>query len=67
NAPAIVALHGEVDNAVKLAPTQAAVDHLQKLGWSVRLEVWPDVAHAIPPTMRRELHHQLERALRPSP
>lgn len=66
-APTIFALHGAIDNAVKLGPTQEAVDRLQQLGWSAQLKVWPDVAHAIPPTMRRELHQQFERALRPSP
>lgn len=63
-APPIFALHGAADNAVKLAPTEEAVDHLQQLGWSARLKAWPDVGHAIPPTMRRELHQRIETALR---
>nr|WP_263430195.1 alpha/beta hydrolase [Nannocystis pusilla] len=63
-APPIFALHGAADNAVKLAPTEQAVAHLQGLGWNARLKAWPDVGHAIPPTMRRELHQRIETALR---
>ena len=61
--PKIVALHGEADVAVKYPPTRAAVEKLQDLGWPVELKSWPEVGHAIPPPIRRELHHQLKRAL----
>lgn len=61
--PKIVALHGEADVAVKYPPTREAVEKLQDLGWPVELKSWPEVGHAIPPPIRRELHHQLKRAL----
>jgi len=61
--PKIVALHGEVDTAVKLLPTQEAVEHLETLGWPVSLRRYPEVGHAIPPVVRRELYQQLQRAL----
>ncbi len=61
--PKIVALHGEADPAVKFAPTLAAVEHLEKLGWPVTLKRYPEVGHAIPPNVRRELYQQLQRAL----
>lgn len=62
-APTIVALHGEADTAVKFAPTREAVDKLKQLGWPAELKSWPEVGHAIPPPIRRELFHQLTRAL----
>lgn len=62
-APPIVALHGEADTAVKFAPTRVAVERLRELGWSATLKSWPEVGHAIPPPIRRELFHQLQRAL----
>lgn len=61
--PKIVALHGEADPAVKFAPTREAVEHLEKLGWPAALKAYPEVGHAIPPNMRRELYLQLQRAL----
>lgn len=61
--PKIVALHGEIDTAVKLQPTQEAVEHLEKLGWPASLRRYPEVGHAIPPVVRRELYQQLQRAL----
>jgi len=65
--PKIVALHGEADPAVKFIPTREAVEHLEKLGWPVTLKPYPEVGHAIPPKMRRELYLQLERALEATP
>jgi phospholipase/carboxylesterase len=61
--PKIVALHGEADTAVKFLPTREAVEHLEKLGWSISLRAYPEVGHAIPPKMRSELYLQLQRAL----
>ena len=65
--PKIVALHGEADPAVKFIPTREAVEHLEKLGWPVTLKPYPEVEHAIPPKMRRELYLQLQRALEATP
>lgn len=62
-APKIVALHGEADAAVRFEPTRDAVEHLQQLGWPADLKGWPEVGHAIPPPIRRELYHQLGKAL----
>jgi len=61
--PKIIALHGEIDTAVKLLPTQEAVEHLETLGWPASLRRYPEVGHAIPPVVRRELYQQLQRAL----
>lgn len=61
--PKIVALHGEVDPAVKFGPTREAVEHLEKLGWPASLKAYPDVGHSIPPTVRREMYLQIQRAL----
>lgn len=60
--PSIVALHGEVDVVVPFAPTRESVDALKKQGWPVTLHPFPDVAHQIPPPVRRELYVQLQRA-----
>lgn len=67
NPPKIVALHGEVDVAVKFEPTREAVAHLEKLGWPITLKPYPEVGHAIPPVVRRELYLQLQRGLEASP
>ncbi len=63
NPPRIVALHGEIDAAVKFEPTRDAIGHLENLGWPVTLKPYPDVGHAIPPPVRRELYLQLQRGL----
>ncbi len=60
--PSIVALHGEADVVVPFAPTRESVDALKKQGWPVTLHPFPDVAHQIPPPVRRELYVQLQRA-----
>lgn len=65
--PKIVALHGEADPAVKFIPTREAVEHLEKLGWPAILKPYPEVGHAIPPKMRRELYLQLKHALEATP
>lgn len=65
--PKIIALHGEADPAVKFPPTLAAVEHLEKIGWPIALKRYPDVGHAIPPIVRRELFSQLQRALEVKP
>lgn len=65
--PKIVALHGEADAAVKFIPTREAVEHLEKLGWPAILKPYPEVGHAIPPKMRRELYLQLQHALEATP
>jgi phospholipase/carboxylesterase len=65
--PKIVALHGEADPTVKFPPTREAVEHLEKLGWPATLKHYPEVGHAIPPIVRRELFVQLQRALEPKP
>ena len=61
--PKIVALHGEIDAAVKFQPTLEAIAHLEKLGWPASLRRYPEVGHAIPPVVRRELYQQIQRAL----
>lgn len=65
--PTIVALHGEADVVVPFAPTRESVDALKNQGWPVTLHPFPDVAHQIPPPIRRELYVQLQRAVEALP
>ena len=65
--PTIVALHGEADVVVPFAPTRESVAALTKQGWPVTLHPFPDVAHQIPPPVRRELYSQLQRAVEALP
>lgn len=60
--PKIVALHGTADNAVLYAPTSAAVDHLQSLGYDARLTRFEGVPHAMPAEVRRALADELSDA-----
>ncbi|MFO0633268.1 MAG: dienelactone hydrolase family protein [Nannocystaceae bacterium] len=64
HAPPIVALHGSDDGAVKLAPTQAAVEALRKHGWPVELHVYPGVGHIITPEIHRDLDDHIIDAAR---
>jgi len=48
----IVALHGEADERVPLAPTRAGVEALVARGFDARLEGFPGVGHQIPPALR---------------
>lgn len=57
--PAIHAIHGTADNAVRFEPTQQAVDHLKKLGYAVRLRSYEGVQHVITPEIRRDLFDDL--------
>ncbi len=62
--PPIVALHGDIDRAVALGPTQAAISELRRLGFAAQLHVYPGIGHAIPPPMRHELLQLVGDALR---
>ncbi|MBX7080642.1 MAG: dienelactone hydrolase family protein [Nannocystaceae bacterium] len=62
--PRIVALHGSDDGAVKLAPTEAAVEALHKHGWPAELHVYPGVGHIITPEIHRDLDDLLIDAAR---
>ncbi|MEZ4451232.1 MAG: dienelactone hydrolase family protein [Nannocystaceae bacterium] len=66
-APPIVALHGEVDAVVALAPTRDAVDRLRELGWDARLETYGAVAHQISAPMRSDLFRLVTAALGAAP
>lgn len=48
----IIALHGETDDLVPLAPTRAGVDALAARGFEARLESFPGVGHRIPAPLR---------------
>lgn len=61
--PPIVALHGDADPAVKIEPTRESVAQLQKLGLKAELHEYPGIRHAIPPSMRQELHQLLRDSL----
>ncbi|MEM6291680.1 MAG: dienelactone hydrolase family protein [Myxococcota bacterium] len=62
--PPIVAFHGTADNAVRYEPTAQAVQALVDKGYTVKLNSYEGVRHAIPPRMRTAFHDQLEDALR---
>ncbi|MCX4240096.1 alpha/beta hydrolase [Paraliomyxa miuraensis] len=57
--PPLHALHGTADVAVPFEPTKAAIDELEALGLPASLTVYDGVGHAIPPSMRRDLHDRL--------
>lgn len=52
----IVALHGEADPVLPLAPTQASVAGLKAAGFDVTLQTFPGVEHRIPPEVRNALY-----------
>lgn len=62
-APPIVAFHGDSDVAVKYEPTEAAVTNLQTAGYSVQLNAYAGVGHAIPQDMREDLFASLREAI----
>jgi len=61
--PPITAFHGDADNAVKIEPTRAAVQHLIGLGYPVELREYPGVAHEIPAQIRADLYRTLSAAV----
>ena len=63
HAPEFVALHGDVDPAVKIGPTREGVAALKEKGYAVQLHEYPGVKHSIPPEMRAELYQLLGQAL----
>jgi phospholipase/carboxylesterase len=58
-APPIVAFHGSDDPLVPLGPTNASVEHLQRLGFPATIRTFAGVGHSIPPEMHAELHAAL--------
>ncbi len=58
-APPIVALHGDADSVLPLAPTQASVDGLRAAGFTVELQVFEGVEHQIPADVRAALYQQV--------
>jgi len=61
-APPILALHGDADAVIPVAPTRRAVSKLQALGFPVLLREYPAARHQITGEMRRLLWNQLEAA-----
>ena len=59
NAVPIVALHGDADTVLPIAPTRASVATLRKLGMKVELHEYPAVGHNVSPAMRRALYRQI--------
>ena len=55
----IVALHGDADRVLPIAPTRAAVAALRKLGMAVELHEYPAVVHTVSPAMRRALYREI--------
>jgi len=58
-APPIVALHGDADPILPLAPTQASVEGLKAAGFAVELQVFEGVQHQIPASVRAALYQQV--------
>ena len=63
DAPPIVAFHGEADDRVPFAPTQAAVTKLDSLGYAVELHGYAGVGHSISRPMHAELSASLGAAI----
>jgi phospholipase/carboxylesterase len=61
----ILAVHGEADDIIPVAATRASVDHLESLGWPVRLYTEPGVRHTVTATMRREVDQAIRQGLVP--
>lgn len=57
--PWIVALHGEDDETVPIAPTRDAVAKLRALGYEAELRAFPGVAHDFAAAMRADLRRML--------
>lgn len=57
--PWIVALHGEDDETVPIAPTRDAVAKLRALGYGAELRAYPGVAHDFAAAMRADLGRAL--------
>ena len=53
--PRIVALHGEADRIIPLAPTQRSVGALSAAGYDIRLRTYPNVEHSIPQQVHRDM------------
>lgn len=62
--PAIIALHGEADTVLPVAPARASVEALKKAGWPAELRTWPSVGHSVPPPIRSTLRALVEQAAR---
>lgn len=62
-APPIVALHGDADALLRIAPTREAVRHLKQVGFTVELHEYPGVRHTVSPAMRRQLYRQLAQVI----
>lgn len=61
--PRIVALHGEDDTRVPIAPTRAGITALTARGYDARLEAFPGVGHQIPAAMRARYFELLHEAI----
>jgi phospholipase/carboxylesterase len=62
--PAIVALHGTADTAVRYETTRESIDHLNKVGIAVELKSYDGVPHALSTEIRRDLQDALVDAVR---
>ncbi len=62
--PRIDAFHGEVDPTVELRAARATHAAFREAGYPGTLRTYPNVGHTTTPTMERELHAAIERAVR---
>jgi phospholipase/carboxylesterase len=53
------ALHGAADEVLPLLPTEQGVQALQRAGFDVRLQTYPEVGHTVTPAMRADLYAHL--------
>lgn len=63
NAPPIITFHGTVDQKVSFEKTNAAMNHLSKIGYSVQMRPHPGGHHALAPKERVDWLNELQRAI----
>jgi phospholipase/carboxylesterase len=63
--PPIVALHGDADRLVPIAPARTAIRRLQELGFDAELLEYPGVGHTVTSSMSREVASRIARTITP--
>lgn len=62
--PRIVAMHGDADDVVPIAPDRALVAHLRKLGYEADLREFPGVGHSVSQAMNAHSAQLINEAVR---
>jgi phospholipase/carboxylesterase len=63
DAPPVRALHGLDDPVLPFQRTSDGVGALRSKGWDVSMQAFPDVAHQVPPQVRRALYLEVQDTL----